>query len=70
MESMITPVRRNAGLGDPQKKYTNDLEVGNLMIKYPLEFNAKKPHGFIESVRDLICLQYRDEERPVFGKGP
>ena len=56
MESMITPVRFNAGLGDPQKEYTNDVGTGNLMIEYALEFEAKKPHGFIESVRDLICL--------------
>ena len=56
MESMITPVRFNAGLDDPQKEYTNDVGAGNLMIEYALEFEAKKPHGFIESVRDLICL--------------
>ena len=42
-ESMITPVRRDAGLGDPPKEYTNnDVEAGNFMIKYALEFDAKK----------------------------
>ena len=45
------------------------MEAGNLMIKYAREFDAKKPPGFVETVRDLICLQYRDEERAVFGKG-
>ena len=42
-ESMITPVRRDAGLGDPPKEYTNnDVEAGNFMIKYALEFDAEK----------------------------
>ena len=42
-ESMITPVRRDAGLGDPPKEYTNnDVEAGNFMIKYALEFDAIK----------------------------
>ena len=63
---MITPVRRDAGLGDPSKEYANnDVEAGNFMIKYALEFDAKKPHEFIESVRDLICLQYRNEEGAI-----
>ena len=40
---MITPVRRDAGLGDPPKEYTNnDVEAENCMIKYTLEFDAKK----------------------------
>ena len=33
-------------------------------------WNAKKPDEFIESVRDLIYLQYRNEERGILGKGP
>ena len=42
-ESVITPVRRDPGLGDPPKEYTNnDVEAGNFMIKYALEFDAKK----------------------------
>ena len=65
-ESTITPVRRDAGLGDPPKENANnDVETGNFMIEYALEFDAKKPHEFIESVRDLICLQYRNEERAI-----
>ena len=49
-ESMIAPVRRDAGLGDPLKEYANnDVKAGNFMIKYALEFDAKKPHEFIES---------------------
>ena len=34
------------------------------------ESDAKKPHELIKSVRDLICLQYRNEERAILGKGP
>ena len=36
---------------------TLDVKVGNFMKKYALEFDAKKPREFIESARDLICLQ-------------
>ena len=47
---MITPVRRDAGLVDSPKEYTNnDVEAGNFIIKYALEFDAKKPHELIES---------------------
>ena len=38
------------------------------MIKYALEFDVKKPSEFIESVRDLICLQYWNEERAILGE--
>ena len=40
------------------------------MIKYALKFDAKKPSEFIESVRDLIFLQYRNDKRAILGKGP
>ena len=40
------------------------------MIKYALEFDGKKPHGFIELVRDLVYLQCRNKEREILGKGP
>ena len=40
------------------------------MIKYALKFDAKKPSEFIESVRDLIFLQYQNDERAILGKVP
>ena len=49
---------------------TLDVKVGNFMKKYALEFDAKKPREFIESVRDLICLQYQNGERAILGRGP
>ena len=55
---MITPVRRYAGLGDPLNEYrNNDVEEGDFMIKYTLEFSTERLHDFIESVRGFICLQ-------------
>ena len=64
-------ITRDAGLVDPPKEYTiNGMEAVNFMIIYALEFDAKKPHEFIELVRDLICLEYRNEERAVLEKGP
>ena len=57
-ESMITPVRRYAGLGDPLNEYrNNDVEERDFMIKYTLEFSTERLHDFIESVRGFICLQ-------------
>ena len=55
---MITPLRRAAGLGDPPKEYTNNY----------VKFDTKMPDELIESVRHLICLHYRNEERANLGK--
>ena len=47
------------------QKYTNnDVEAGNFMMKYALEFDVKKPY------ENLICLQYRNEEKAILGKYP
>ena len=40
------------------------------MVKYGLHFDPQKPHVFIESVRDVIEAQYRNEDRAIFGMGP
>ena len=40
------------------------------MVKYGLQFDPQKPRVFIESVKDVIKTQYRNEDRAVFGKGP
>ena len=39
------------------------------MVKYGLHFDPQKPHVFIESVRDVIEAQYRNEDRAIFGMG-
>ena len=40
------------------------------MVKYGLHFDPQKPRVFIESVKDVIKTQYRNEDRAAFGKGP
>ena len=40
------------------------------MVKYGLHFDPQKPHVFIESVRDVIEAQCRNEDRAIFGMGP
>ena len=40
------------------------------MVKHGLYFDPQKPHVFIESVKDVLETQYRNEDRAVFGKGP
>ena len=70
-ESMLKSVRIEAGLGDPPSEYTNNaVESGNFILKYGLHFEPKKPHKFVTQVKDIINMQFRNEERAVFGKGP
>ena len=70
-ESMLKPVRIEAGLGDPPKEYTNnDPEAANFMVKHALKFDSKRPHEFIDEIKNLIETQFRNEDRDVFGKGP
>jgi hypothetical protein len=70
-ESMLKPVRIEAGLGDPPKEYTNnDPEAANFMVKHALKFDSKRPHEFIDEIKNLIETQFRNEDRAVFGKGP
>ena len=40
------------------------------MVKYGLHFDPQKPRVFIESVKDVIKIRYRNEDRFIFGKGP
>ncbi|XP_028413858.1 uncharacterized protein LOC114536703 [Dendronephthya gigantea] len=70
-DSMLRPIRTEAGLGNPPSEYTNnDPEAANFIIKHGLHFNPNKPHEFIENVKEIILTQQRNEDRAVFGKGP
>ena len=69
--SMLKSVRIDAGLGNPPSEYiNNDPEAANFMIKHGLHFDAKKPHEFLQEIRNIIETQQRNENRAVFGKGP
>ena len=68
---MLKHIRIEAGLGDPPREYTNnDPESANFVIKHGLKFDEKKPHEFIQEIKNIIEMQYRDEDRAVVGKGP
>ena len=70
-DSMLKPVRVEAGLGDPSMEYkNNDPESVNFMIKHGLHFNANKPHEFVEKIKNIVATQQQNEERAVFGRGP
>ena len=59
-----------AGLGDPLREYlNNDPESANFILKHALHFDPKKPHEFVQDVKDIIETQYRYEDRAVFGRG-
>ena len=69
-DSMLKPVRVDAGLGDPPVEYkNNDPESANFIIKHGLHFNASKPHEFVEKIKNIVETQQRNEERAVFGRG-
>ena len=69
-ESMLKSVRREAGLGNPPREYTNnDPEAANLMVKHALNFDPKSPEEFINEIRNIVETQFRNEDRAVFGKG-
>ena len=68
-ESMLYSILVEAGLGDPPTDYkTNDIEVGNFMIKHKLDFNSHNATDFIEKLKKLIDLQFRNEDRAIFDK--
>ena len=68
---MLKGVRIEAGLGDPPCEYVNnDPEAANFMLKHGLHFDPKKPHHFIEEVKNIVQTQHRNEDRAVFGRGP
>ena len=70
-DSMLKPVRIEAGLGDPPPEYTNNNpESANFLIKHGLYFSACKPYEFVEKIRNIIETQQRNEERAVFGMSP
>ncbi len=69
-ESMLKPVRMEAGLGNPPKEYVNnDPEAANFMVKHALNFDQKSPDQFINEVKNIVETQFRNEDRAVFGKG-
>ena len=70
-ESVLYSIRVEAGLGDPPTEYTtNDVEAGNFVIKHKLEFNPHNPTDFIKKLKELIDLQFRNEDRAILDKGP
>ena len=67
----MCPFQTEAGSGNPPTEFsTNDVEAANFMVKNGLNFDPQKSRVFIESVKDVIKTQYRNEDRVVFGKGP
>ena len=70
-KTSIKPVRIEAGLGDPPNEFTtNNVESGNFIIKHGINFDKQKPQEFIEKFKEIINMQFRNEDRAIFGKGP
>ena len=66
---MLKPVRIDVGLGDPPNEFTtNNVESGNFIIKHGINFDKQKPLEFIEKVKEIMNMQFRNEDRAVFGK--
>jgi hypothetical protein len=61
-DSMLKPLRVDTGLGDPPLEYkNNNPESTNFMIKHGLHFNACKPHEFVETIKNMVETQQRNE---------
>ena len=68
---MLKPVRVDAGLGNPPLDYiNNDPEAANFMIEHGLHFDAKKPHKFIQDIKNIIETQQRHKDHTGFGTDP
>ena len=48
----------------------NDVVSGNFIIKRGINFDKQKPDEFIEKVKEIINMQFRNEYGAVFEKGP
>ena len=48
----------------------NDVVSGNFIIKRGINFDKQKPDEFIEKVKEIIIMQFRNEYGAVFEKGP
>ena len=68
---MLKAVRTDAGLGDPPREYTtNDCEASNFIVKHGLNFEKTDPAKFINDIKEITNLQFRNKERVVLGSGP
>jgi hypothetical protein len=71
IKSMIKPVRRHAGLGDPPAAYYNNVpEAANAMIKRAVNFKENEMPEFCNKMNTLILQQKEDVESAVFNHGP
>ena len=68
---MLASVRTEAGLGSPPKEFsTKDVESGNLLVKYHLQFDPKEPASSIQKIQELVEEQYRNEDRALSERRP
>ena len=71
IKSMLKPVRRHAGLGDPPGAYYNNVsEAANAMIKRAVNFKKNEMPEFCNKMSTLILQQKEDVESAVFNHGP
>ena len=70
MQTMIKPVREEAGLGSPPESFTtNASETVNSIIKSHVAYKKSQLVELTEKIRDAIDEQEREMDRAVIGRG-
>lgn len=71
VESMLTEVRTNAGLGNPPTPfYTNVPESANAVIKRAVNFEESEMASFALKLAQLIKRQREDVRGVLLNNGP
>ena len=70
MQTMMKPVREEAGLGSPPEPFTtNASETVNSIIKSHVSYKPNQLMELTEKLREAIDEQEREVERAVIGRG-
>ena len=70
MQTMMKPVREEAGLGSPPEPFTtNASETVNSIIKSHVSYKPSQLMELTEKLREAIDEQEREVERAVIGRG-
>ena len=70
MQTMMKPVREEAGLGSPPEPFTTDAsKTVNSIIKSHVSYKPSQLMELTEKLREAIDEQEREVERAVIGRG-
>ena len=69
-ETMLKPIREDAGLGCPPESFTtNASETANFIIKNKVDYKHNQLPEFVEKLKQVIDDQEREIEKAVIQRG-